>query len=212
MTAIKAQTPLRDVLYAFSVAKAVPDDELLDEFVRRYPGYATEIIDFAVEIVVDAARGNVEVEESGAKTSPAVSRAMSRFQNRLFELRQKGSGKQASSLTVAPLSENPFSGLDREGFRQFANRLGANTVFVVKLRDRQIDPNTMSTRFQKRVADELSVPLDVIVAHFAARTESQTGKLYKSDQKPTTGIRQSFQEAVQSSGLTPEQQRHLLDL
>jgi hypothetical protein len=76
MTTIKAQTPLRDVLYAFSVAKAVPDDELLDEFVRRYPGYATEIIDFAVEIVVDAARGNVEVEESGAKTSPAVSRAL----------------------------------------------------------------------------------------------------------------------------------------
>ena len=125
---------------------------------------------------------------------------MSRFQNRLFELRQKGSGKQASSLTVAPSTENSFSGLDREGFRQCANRLGANTVFVVKLRDCQIDPNTISTRFQKRVAGaSLSVPLDVIVAHFAARIESQTGQFDKSDLKPTTGLRQSFQEAVQSS-------------
>ena len=67
MTTIKAQTPLRDVLYAFSVAKAVPDDELLDEFVRRYPGYATQIIDFAVEMVFDAARGMSRSKKAGRK-------------------------------------------------------------------------------------------------------------------------------------------------
>ena len=203
MTTIKAQTPLRDVLYAFSVAKAVPDDELLDEFVRRYPGYATEIMDFAVEIVVDAALGNVEVEESGAKTSPAVSRAMSRFQNRLFELRQKGSGKQASSLTVAPSTENPFSGLDREGFRQFANRLGANTVFVVKLRDRQIDPNTIGTRFQKRVADELSIPLDVIVAHFQPNRKSNTAYFIDRTRNPRQEYGRAFRKRFKAPDLHP---------
>ena len=37
MTATNHPTPLRDVLYAFSLAQPVPDARLLDEFVRRYP-------------------------------------------------------------------------------------------------------------------------------------------------------------------------------
>ena len=49
---------------------------------------------------------------------------------------------------------------------RFAGRLNANAVFVGKLRDRQIDPATMTPGFQKRVADELKAPLDVVVAHF----------------------------------------------
>jgi hypothetical protein len=212
MTTINAQTPLRDVLYAFSLAKAVPDVELLDEFVRRYPGYAAEITDFAVEIAVDAARGDVEPDETAPKASPAVSRAMSRFQNRLFELRHKERGDQARSVTARPAAENPFSPLDRAGFRRLAVMLDANVLFVTKLRDRLIDPNTMSRGFQKRVADELSVPLDVIVAHFAAQVGNQSRQLYKSEQKPTTGKQQSFEEAVRSSGLTAEQQRHLLSM
>ena len=37
MTATNYPMPLRDVLYAFSLAQLVPDARLLDEFVRRYP-------------------------------------------------------------------------------------------------------------------------------------------------------------------------------
>lgn len=212
MTTIKAQMPLRDVLYAFSLAKAVPDVELLDEFVRRYPGYAAEITDFAVEIAVEAARGDVDVDVTAPKVSPAVSRAMSRFQNRLFELRHKERGDRANSVTARTGTENPFSALNREGFRRLAVVLDANVLFVTKLRDRLIDPNTMSRGFQKRVADELSVPLDVIVEHFAAQAQNQSRQLYKSEQKPTIGKQQSFEEAVRGSGLTAEQQRHLLSM
>lgn len=212
MNTIKAQTPLRDVLYAFSLAKAVPDVELLDDFVRRYPGYAAEITDFAVEIAIDAARGDVEVKESAPKITPAVSRAMSRFQNRLFELRQDEAGGQGSSVTARASAQNPFYALDREGFRRLANQLNANVLFVAKLRDRVIDPHTMSRGFQKRVAGELNVPLDVVIAHFAAKAEVRTAQLYKSEQKPSAGAQQSFEEAVRSSGLTAEQQQTLLSM
>jgi hypothetical protein len=212
MNTIKAQTPLRDVLYAFSLAKAVPDVELLDDFVRRYPGYATEITDFAVEIAIDAPRGDIEVEESAPKITPAVSRAMSRFQNRLFELRQDERGDRGNFVTARSSAENPFYALDREGFRRLANQLNANVLFVAKLRDRVIDHHTMSAGFQKRVADELSVPLDVVIAHFAAQAEVRTSQLYKSEQKPTVGIQQSFEEAVRSSGLAVEQQQTLLSM
>jgi hypothetical protein len=93
-----------------------------------------------------------------------------------------------------------------------ANRLNVNTLFVAKLRDRQIDLNTMTTGFRKRVADELNVPVDVIVAHFAAQTETGSRQFYKAEQKPTVEGRQSFEEAVRSSGLTAEQQRDLMSM
>jgi hypothetical protein len=85
-------------------------------------------------------------------------------------------------------------------------------LFVAKLRDRQINPTTMTPSFRKRVADELSVPLDLVVAHFAARPEGQTPQFYKAEHKPTTVAQQSFEEAVRSSGLTDEQQRHLMNM
>lgn len=80
-------TPLDEVLYQFSLAKPEPDAELIDEFVRRYPEYATAITDLAVSIVLDAARGRDEEDDAPAFASSAVSLAMSRFQNRLYEVR-----------------------------------------------------------------------------------------------------------------------------
>ena len=46
--------PLRDVLYALSLAKPIPDAEVLDDFVRRYPEYAAALTDFAIELAMDA--------------------------------------------------------------------------------------------------------------------------------------------------------------
>ena len=59
-------TSLDEVLYQFSLAKPVPDAELIDKFVRRYPAYATAITDLAVSIVLDAARGGDDPENDGA--------------------------------------------------------------------------------------------------------------------------------------------------
>ena len=213
MTATNTPTALRDVLYAFSLAKPVPDARLLDEFVRRYPDYAAEITDFAIELAIDAAQGgDTDVQEAESAVSPAVSRAMSRFQNRLFALRQDEVSGSTTSAAASYSVENPFAALDRAAFRGLANRLDVSTLFVTKLRDRQIDPSTMTTGFRKRVANELSVPLDVIVAHFAARPEAQLRQFYKAEQKPTTVAQQSFEEAVRSSELTDEQQRHLMNM
>lgn len=205
-------TPLRDVLYAFALAKPVPDAELLDDFVRRYPEYAADLTDFAIELILDDASSEAENENAPVETvtvmDPAVSRAMSRFQNRLYAIQQA-----KKERPIAAPVENPFATLDRSGFRSLAQRLKANTVFVAKLRDRQIDPDTMTDGFRQRVADELQVPPDVVVAHFAAQPQVQArSQYYKADQKPEAGDQQTFEEAVRSSNLTPDQQRYLLSL
>ena len=41
-------------MYAMSLAKAVPDAELLDEFARRYPLHADALTEFAIELAIDA--------------------------------------------------------------------------------------------------------------------------------------------------------------
>jgi hypothetical protein len=105
----KDATPLEQVLYEFSFEKTVPDAELLEDYVKRFPEYAAALTDLAVAIALDTeieakqegrttpsryGLGTMDVARCrkdefialncilGAEISPAVSRAMSRFQNR----------------------------------------------------------------------------------------------------------------------------------
>jgi len=209
---------LRGALYALSLAQDVPDANLLDRIVREYPQFADELTDFAIAIAIDALRGrasaDAEFRLDPAVASPAVARAMSRFQNRLYAETTASQHRERQVDRTAGEVANPFASLSRQEFRAFAEKLGTNTVFVAKLRDRQIDASTMTPGFRRRVADGLKAPLDVVVAHFAGAQHavSTHGRFCKADDKPTDGGRQSFADAVRSSGLTEEQQRALLAL
>ena len=207
---------LREAFYTLSTAQDIPDAKLLDDIVRRYPQFGWELTEFAIAIAVDALKGDRVVEAAEAAVdpsvvSPAVSRAISHFQNRLHAV-TTGAAQAVNVRTNVSDAPNPFIGLPRSEFRAFAGRLNANAVFVGKLRDRQIDPATMTSGFQKLVADELKAPLDVVVAHFAARQAAPAGQFFKADGKPSTGAQQSFEEAVKNSGLNEDQQRFLLRL
>lgn len=209
---------LRDALYTLTTAKDVPDAALLDDLVRRYPQFSSELTDYAIAIAIDALQGDRAVEAADASRdpmamSPAVSRAMSRFQNRLHAVSDRGDTRTAAPRPSGTDAPNPFATLSRDEYRAFAKKLDANNVFVAKLRDRQIDPTTLTPGFRQRVADDLRVPLDVVLAHFtAAQGAVARSQFYKADGKPTNGGRQRFEEAVQSSGLSEAQQRALLAL
>lgn len=78
-------THLRDAMYELSMAKPVPDATLLDDVVMRFPEHASVLTEFAIELALDTLRGDAAIDEAEAsvdleKVSPAVSRAMSRFQ------------------------------------------------------------------------------------------------------------------------------------
>lgn len=209
---------LRDALYTLTTAKDVPDAALLDDLVRRYPQFSSELTDYAIAIAIDALQGDRAVDAADASRdpmamSPAVSRAMSRFQNRLHAVSDRGDTRTAAPRPSGTDAPNPFATLSRDEYRAFAKKLDANNVFVAKLRDRQIDPTTLTPGFRQRVADDLRVPLDVVLAHFAAAQGAVArSQFYKADGKPTNGGRQRFEEAVQSSGLSEAQRRALLAL
>jgi hypothetical protein len=206
----RSPTPLRDVLYELALARPAPDAALVDEFVRRYPEYASDLTEYAIELALDAIAAHDEpMDMPVATATPGVSRAMSRFHSRLRAVRK---GTDAEAAEAAPAVENPFAKLNRPAMRALAQRLHANTVFVMKLRDRLIRGDTMTEGFLRRLADELGVLLETVMAHFAAPAYVPRGAHFKADTKPEAGEKQTFEEAVRSCGLTPEQQTSLLNL
>lgn len=200
--------PLRNVLYELALAKPAPDAALVDVFVRHYPEYAADLTEYAIELALDALAAHDEpVEVPVATTTPSVSRAMSRFHHRLSAVREDTAAEAAKA---APAVENPFATLTRSEMRALARRLHANTVFIMKLRDRLIRGDTMTDGFLRRLADALGVRLETVVAHVAAPAYVPSRAHFKADTKPEAGEKQTFEEAVRSCGLTPAQQQALL--
>jgi hypothetical protein len=210
----RAPDDLREAFYELSMAQPMPDAETLDALIRIYPQHAEALTTFAIDLTVDAlAQGDESfAQEESEAVSPAVARAMSAYHNRIYELQQKGASVSVDRAAIVTV-ENPFLGLDRTAIRNLAQSMGANPTFVSKLRDRMIEIGTIPRTLQELVAKELKVSLQLLSAHLSAQSVVQAqGQHYKADQKPILGMKQSFEDAVRSSGLTDEQQSHLLSL
>jgi hypothetical protein len=207
----RGDTALQDAFYAMSLAKPAPNAGTLDDLVRRYPEFATELTEMAVELALDALCDADDRQESAptADSSSMVLKAMSRFHNRLHAVKAE---QRASTATAQVEPRNPFAELSTAELRTLSRRLNATTVFVLKLRDRLIESETMTEGFKRRVADELKAPLDLVAAHFAGQSTVGAQVYFKADQKPEVIKKQTFEEAVRSSGLTDEQQNYLLNL
>jgi len=208
------QTSLRDAMYAMSLAKAVPDAELLDEFARLYPKYADALTEFAIELAIDSLMHRSDEEDVPADAdtiSDVVSRVMSQFENQLFERRQARAATPPARAATASV-ENPFAALDRQGFRALVSQLDVNSAFLSKLRDRTIEPISIPKAYCRHLAQEMDEDAEAMVAHLYAPQDSVAAgrQLYKAEGKPAATARQSFEEAVKTSGLSEEQQRRLL--
>jgi hypothetical protein len=214
MITAATQTSLRDAMYAMSLAKAVPDAELLDEFVRLYPQHAPALTEFAIELAIDSLierSGEEDVPADPDRISSVVSRVMSQFENQLYERRQARTATSPPRAATASV-ENPFAAFDRQGFRALASQLDINTVFLSKLRDRALEPGSIPMSYCRHLAEETGEDAEEMVAHLYAPQQSIAAvrQHYKADGKPTATARQSFEEAVRTSGLSEEQQRRLL--
>lgn len=200
---------LNDVFYQFAIEHPKPNAADVDAYVRIYPHHAAALTEFAIELATDALFADASLAESDTSDSD-VDKAMSRFHNRLYAVGSTSAPSASAQTSVQP--SNPFTSLDRTAMRQAAQQLHANSVFVMKLRDRQIRPETMSDGFRRAAADAAKAPLNVVIAHFAGQQTLAAGQRYKSDVKPTAGPMETFEDAVRSSGLSPEQEAYLLSL
>jgi hypothetical protein len=213
------QQPLSDVLYWLSLEDAKPTAAIIDEYRSRFPEYTQEITDFALDLAFDALildAQSPDAETLAGPPSNLVMKSISDFQNARY---QAANEQQANSVASVPIAKtavaiaNPFTSLDSMRFRELTRNLDANTIFVAKLRDRQIMPTTIPRGLTQFVARELNVPTDVVIAHLSAKpAQALSGTYYKAVDKPSPQAQETFEEALRTSGLSPEQQQRLLSL
>jgi hypothetical protein len=206
---------LDDVLLEFAVAADQPTPKLLDEFVRRYPDYAEDLTAFSVRFAVQAIRekaGSGDGQEVSRDDETSVLRAMSSFQNRLYELRQKDVGATASIHDASADAEDPFDQMKVEGLNRLAHGLHANRTFALKVRDCAIKEETITSGFSRRVAEVLEVPVEIVMTHLSKPLRGPSAQRFKATEKPAGSGKQDFVAAVRGSGLSQEQQEWLLAL
>ncbi len=214
------EAAIDDLYYELAMLEPSTRVDFLDQLVRTHPQHARELTDFAVELAFDDRSHGAAAPEMVADDDPIVMRAMSKFQNILYEMDNEapvpttstssteGSRHQASSERPV----NPFAQLTHLEMRRVAKELNANTLLVIKLRDRHLLPDTISPGFRKRTAEALGVPEPLLAAHLVAPPEMQREGLYKSERKPEATQQQSFEETIESLELSEDQRRYLLSL
>ncbi len=212
MQAASRRHALEDVLYQFTLAHPSPDADAVEAYARDYPEYARDLTDLAIDLVIEARLPAVK-DAVFARTDDddmALERAISRFQNGLFVQAQEPAANPAASVAPAPI--DPFASLDKAGIRAVARALNANTVFVTKLRDRRIRPETMTPGFLAAAAQALNAANDDF-RDYVDQPRAMVGRRrYKSDVTPGAAEKETFEEAVRGSGLSPEQTAFLLSL
>lgn len=211
----EGKVSLNDVLLEFAVAADQPTPQLLDEFVRRYPDYAEDLAAFSVRFAVQAIRekaGSGEAQEVSRDDETGVLRAMSSFQNRLYELRQKDAGGTAPIQDASADAGDLFDQMKVEGLNRLAHGLHANRTFALKIRDCAIKEETITSGFSRKVAEVLEVPVEIVIAHLSKPLRGPNAQRFKATEKPTASGKQDFVAAVRGSGLSQEQQEWLLAL
>jgi hypothetical protein len=211
MTPTRETSSENDVLYEFALGYQHPDPQQLDEFVRAHPAYADALTALALELAIEhtAESPSLVNERAEAQTEAVLSRTMSHFQNRLYAIRLAQGPEHTGDTKPREL----FGSRSRAQMQALQTTLDISPLFLRRLRDCEILVDTMTPGFIASVAEAMAEPVPAM-AQYLSRSSARLSarEFYKADAAPHVGQQLTFEEAVRSSNLTPEQQARLLAL
>ncbi len=181
-------TSLQDVLQELVATVDRPDEVALEDFVGRYPQFAAELTDFAVEWVLQETLE--ATEPTGEPAASAVPEAMRRFRDTLAEHQ-------------APAAD-PFADSSPADLARIAGALRLDKTILAKLRDRKIVAETVPDTLLEGLCGELAIQPQVMAAHLAAPARLHAGVSFKAAAPPRSGPKETFAEAVRRSTLAAE--------
>jgi hypothetical protein len=187
-----------DVLTDFAAVEGPVTDERLAAFVGRHPELAEELAELASELkqMEETPWPHVVVDQgSGAKALG------------LFAEIEASLVKERHRPSV-----NPFESLKPPDFRRIATALGANTLFVLRLKDRLIRIEDFTAGLLNEIARAVGTSVELMREHLSGEPHLAAGRMFKADTKPGPVERQSLQQALDDSGLSEDQKRRLLSL
>lgn len=198
------------MLLEFHVESAgCPKPAILEEYCRRYPEYAHELTDYALEWLLDDATNVVVTSDVAASAS---SRFVSRAISRLYEhIRDRETEIDSGTRSSVIQTLNPFEGLSVVRVRVIRDALGIDTPLFGKFRNRLIDPDTVPPGFLQRFAVQLERTFDEFLSYLKLPQTVHVAADFKAEGKPSVaGRKQSFEDAVRGSSLDDKQKQALL--
>lgn len=206
-----SQTILNSVLIDFRIdAVDGPKPAVLDTYCRKYPQYAHELTDYAVQWLIGDTIAAMDAGDEIVQnaSSPLVSRAISRFYERIGENSSTNDG--ATPLSLQQVS-NPFDGLLLTRIRSIRDALRINTPLLAKFRNRLIDPDTVPRGFLEHFAQLLNHTLEEFLNYLRLPAMIHAAADFKAKGKPSiTDHKESFEDAVRGSSLDEKQKQALL--
>lgn len=180
------------VLMAFSM-EASHGRETLERYIREYPQHATALIDCSIDLLHEPPAADVSATEV---PDSAVDQAWQRFERAV----------QQPDTEVA----NPFAKLNTSSFKSLARSLDVSNLFLMRVRDRAILAATIPARFVEKLASELGATVQAVGAYLQGPPGMMVSRqAFRSSVKPSVGEQITFDQAVTTSQLTPEQQATL---
>ena len=189
---MRSETPrpgLAEVVQELPELAGPPDPSLLADLVRKHPHLAAELGDFFTEWYLQES-----LSEAAPPTEGSEARALGRTLQRFDTLSRAA---QEAPSTVA----NPFGGRDPAQLRNLAESIGLDKTVLAKLRDRKIEASTIPEELTLSLARELEVPLGAMLQHLAGPATIPVGASFKTQGKPTAGVKEPFRVAIERSQL-----------
>jgi hypothetical protein len=176
------------VLMAFSIEPS-HGRETLERYIVAYPQHATALIDCSIDLLKEPpadAVPTIEVPDG------AIDMAWERFERAVQQL--------DAEVT------NPFAKLSTSSFKSLARSLDVSNLFLMRVRARAIRAATIPARFVERLASELGATVQAVGAYLQGPPGTISGQAFRSSVKPCVDEQMTFDQAVETSQLTQEQQ------
>lgn len=182
-----------EVLLAFSV-EPTHDRVTLERYLDQYPEHTQALVDCSVELMVHASRASEDVWVS---SDQVVDQAWRQFQAAM--------GSAQSTAAIA----NPFAQLQPTAFKSLARKLNISTLFLIRVNERAIDFATIPRRFVQQLAAELGATADAVSTYLRSPPTMASNLSFRSNVKPEVAAQIPFDQAIETSQLTPAQKETL---
>ncbi len=199
---------LDDAFNTFVAENDQPTEENLRTWVKRYPQYRRDLVDFAAAWAEQLALP--PAPELGPEAEKAlVDRAMSHVLNVAYNRDEQVQRQAESDDPVDSLpGEAQRAGMNAE---EFARVCGLDLVLLSKLNNRQIKPQTIPARLIGFLGQRLRKSSTTIRAYLGEPVQLATGAAFLAHDKPTSAEQQSFVDAVRASSLSEKEKVRWLD-
>ena len=199
------QETLEDVLDAYVASITVPSQQALKEWIRRYPHYRRELLEFTVSWTkMEHLSPSSDVEEADEEL--LVLRGMSVVQSIMNEHRNKDrADKEKNEIHLRSLlDEGSRFSLSIHGMAASC-RLGINTFR--KLDRRLISYSSIPLKVIQVIAETIHHNAEVVASYLQSEPVLAKGARYRAEQRPEVVQQEDFFEAIRSDTTIEEVDR-----